>query len=495
MLSFLFLLAAKPALGIGIDTPTIVSGIAKLTGTIKIPNGAKRDNIFVKITVPHQISGEFVKYKAVVDGTGKFSVDADVETTVSFVHFSTSLNPGKPLLVKLESGEVTRLDIAYNSNSDVENIEVTPAMNKNDMTRYFDLIGEMIQTPPISKAEPLYDKSTDHFLNYAKSLLSEILAVAKNDTLISKELKEVLYDDFRLFFYKGSVFDYDAAMTANYGRTNGDKNKKPVIQKTDRSYYHFLRDFKLNDPQYLYAVTFLEFQRKVLLNETLAIPQIDETDIPIWLSSTKAILSDLLGFNSGPYYDILAANAYGRQLTEEIRPLSEKQKQNILNYWGNGEIAKILFRKNQEVAELDKFKSPAVINDASKIAPDKIIQKIVSKHKGKVILIDLWATWCGPCLEAMQRFRNTKAEFHGKDVVFVYLTDGSSPRKLWEEKIKGIGNEHYYLDDKQWRHVMDKFEFEYIPSYLLCNKKGVLTNKFSAFPENEEVKAMINELL
>ncbi|MBE9598409.1 thioredoxin-like domain-containing protein [Pedobacter sp. MC2016-24] len=92
---------------------------------------------------------------------------------------------------------------------------------------------------------------------------------------------------------------------------------------------------------------------------------------------------------------------------------------------------------------------------------------IVSKYKGKVVFIDLWATWCSPCLDAKKEFRNTKGEFHDKNVVFVYLTNGSSPRKLWEEKIKGIGSEHYYLKSTQWEYIMDHFRLEYIPSYLL----------------------------
>lgn len=73
--------------------------------------------------------------------------------------------------------------------------------------------------------------------------------------------------------------------------------------------------------------------------------------IPSWLANAKALLSDLVGFKDGPYYDILAANVYGRQMTEDVRLLTDKQKKNIADYWKEGEIAKILLRKNQQVIE------------------------------------------------------------------------------------------------------------------------------------------------
>lgn len=475
--------------------PTIVAGTAKITGRITSPNTTNKDSIYVNITISLPISGEYAKYKKFVDQYGNFSIDVNVETVISLISLQTSLNPEKQLLVKLTSGAVTNVDIAYNSADDIKTIDINPYMDQNDITRSFDLIGEMIEFRPDRAPEPWYNKSTNDYLNFAKTAIAERLVILNDNALISNELKNVLSKDFILWMYIGHVFPYESAMNMNYRNTNDDESTKPDIQKIDRSYFRFLKDFNLNDSQYLYCFTFHEFQRKLLQNEIIGLPEIGESDIPSWLTSVKVILADLVGFKDGLYYDILVANAYARQLNEELRPLSEKQKEHIQNYWAKGEIAKILFRKNQQVVELYRLKSPIVTPDISSVPDNKVIETIISKHKGKVVFIDLWATWCSPCLDAMQEFRSTKNDLKNKNVAFVYLTNGSSPRKLWEEKIKGIGDEHYYLTDSQWNHIMDYFGFEAIPSYLLFNKEGLLKNKFTAFPGNIKVKDMIKDLL
>lgn len=474
-----------------VNAQNIVAGTSKLTGRII----SQTDSVSVNITVPHPISGEYVKYNTVVDQSGKFSFDVDIETDISLIGVYISVNPEKSLVVKLTNGGITNIDISYGSDDNIKTIAVTPAMSQYDMTRGFEAIGEMIEFRPDRAPTSLYDKSTDHFLNHAKNAIAERLVIVNNDPLLSNELKEVLSKDFRLFMYVGHVFNYEGEMTRNFRNTNEDKTKKPEIQKIDKSYFRFLKDFNLNHKTYLSCFSFNEFQKEILQNETLALPEIGETDIPSWLARAKVILADLIGFDNGTYYDILVANAYARQLNEELKPLTEKQKVHIARYWKNGEIAKILFRKNQKVAELSRLKSPVVISDIASVADDKVMETILAKHKGKVVFIDLWATWCAPCLDAMQEFRPTKNELRDKNVAFVYLTNGSSPRKLWEEKIKGIGDEHYYLTAAQWVYVMDKFGFEAIPSYLLFNKEGVLINKFTAFPGSVKVKEMINNQL
>lgn len=497
--SLLFFMSCNLTTEINADTTTIVAGTSKIAGRVILPVGQNRDSIMVTITVCYPITGENVRHQILAAQSGRFSLDFDMETATSLCGVYTSINPYKTLMIKLTKNGPTHIDITYDADLNISNAAITPAMNQYDMRQSMEVLNKMIDYIPDTAGweyPRLYDKSIDEFLDRAGRTVSERLAqFVDNDKLFSKEFKGLIAKDFRLFLYTGQVFDYEAEMKRNYLNVTADRVNIPAIQKIDKSYFRFLKDFNLNDPQYLQTFTFAEFQNKILQNEVLGLPVIGESDIPSWLASVKGILADLVGFDDGPYYDILAANAFGRQLNEQVKPLSEKQKENITHYWKDGEIAKILFRKNQQVVELDKVKSPVVVNDIQSVPEDKVMKTIVAKYKDKVVFIDLWATWCAPCLEAIKHFRDIKGDFRDKNVVFVYITDGSSPKKLWEEKIIGIGDEHYYLTDAQWNYMMEHFDLKYIPSYLLYNEEGILINKFSAFPGNIVVKDMINGIL
>ena len=478
---------------------SIVAGSSRISGHIISPDGYKSDSIVVTITIAYPISGEIVRHNIFVDQSGQFLLDFDVETETSLIGLYSNINPHKTFFIKTKSNDSSRIDITYDSDLNIKNVQTTSSVNNYDIMQSMEVLNKMIDyrlNDPNWKHPHLYTKSIDEFLSLIKKNVSDrISQFIDKDNLFSTEFKSFMSKDYSLFIYTGHVFNYESEMLRNYRKVTQDRDGAPKIKKIDRSYFRFLKDFNLNDPQYLHAFTFSEFQDSILQNEVLKLPKIGETDITLWLNEVKAILANLVGFDSGQYYDILTANAYAQQLNEEIRSLSEKQKENIIQYWGNGEIAKILLRKNQKVIEMEKIKSPTVVHDISSISKEQVIDALLTKYKNKVVFIDLWATWCGPCLDAMKQFSSIKGGFLDEDIVFVYITNSSSPKRLWEEKIKGIGSEHYYLTADQWGYIMDEFQFEYIPSYLLFNKDHDLVDKFSSFPSNSILKMKINDLL
>jgi hypothetical protein len=349
------LLSCKQPVDTAIGTPKIHAGKAKITGKIISPNDRYKDNGVVEIFVPHPISGEASRYKAVIDQSGKFAIDVDVETDVSIISLYTSLKPYNTLLFKVRSGDVTNLDITYSMNLEIIDVQTKPKMNRYEIMQSRPIIDKMlgIYSSEPDPRLPLNDTSPEGFLKHIKTTVNDKLEAVDKDSLLSEEWKGYMTRDFRIWYYAIGAFNYETSIKMAY-RNSKDSTTVPKITKIDKSYFNYFKDLDLDNPQYLVCGTFSDFQKSVLTNEILAIPKIAETDIPTWMAEVKAILSDLVGFKDGQYYDILAANAYGKQLIEDVQPLSDKQKKNIASYWKENEIAKILLRKNRQVMAAKK---------------------------------------------------------------------------------------------------------------------------------------------
>ncbi len=129
------------------------------------------------------------------------------------------------------------------------------------------------------------------------------------------------------------------------------------------------------------------------------------------------------------------------------------------------------------------------------VKPENILQTILDRYKGKAVLIDMWATWCGPCRAGHKAMAPMKEQMKGQNVQFVYITSPSSPMSTWQEMIKEIDGDHYYLTKEQYSYILAKYESSGIPTYAVYNTKGEQTYKSIGFPGNEEIRKRLEEAM
>lgn len=119
--------------------------------------------------------------------------------------------------------------------------------------------------------------------------------------------------------------------------------------------------------------------------------------------------------------------------------------------------------------------------------------------KGKVIVVDIWATWCCSCIEKIPKFIQLKDEFReNKNIIFLTISiDRKSARDRWLKAIKE-NNMTEMLNLIPASPENSRFETEYhvvgVPRYFIIDKKGKIVTTFAPSPGKEMKELILNTL-
>jgi len=126
---------------------------------------------------------------------------------------------------------------------------------------------------------------------------------------------------------------------------------------------------------------------------------------------------------------------------------------------------------------------------------EMMFDAILEKYRDKVVVVDFWATWCGPCMQAMKSIKPLKEEMKENDVVWLYLTGETSPLKTWIKTYPDISGEHFRVSKKQFDYWGTAFNIKGIPTYMVYDKQGQQLSKYTGFPGVASIKKDIQKLL
>jgi thiol-disulfide isomerase/thioredoxin len=215
------------------------------------------------------------------------------------------------------------------------------------------------------------------------------------------------------------------------------------------------------------------------------------------LTVYQKILPQILALN-GNITETMAPQLYSWIKARDIfDAMNKNPNKTILETYHDkiSEVSDIRYRAllNRTLQELLEFGNgdPAYDFSAFDVTGNK---KNLGIFAGKVILIDLWATWCGPCIALLPTFEQLKNDYKSNhDVVFISLSIDDNKTK-WKSKVSELG-----LTGNQWitdRVYLEKYRVSGVPRTIIVGKDFTIAElRGPALSDRKLTRQAIDNLL
>ena len=159
----------------------------------------------------------------------------------------------------------------------------------------------------------------------------------------------------------------------------------------------------------------------------------------------------------------------------------------------NDKYVAIQKRSLSDTANLKSADEVADMSDG-----EKILRKITEPYRGKLILLDIWGTWCGPCKEALSHSQEEYERLKDFDLVYLYLANNSDDES-WKNVIKeynlvGDNVVHYNLPEFQQSAIEHFLKVHSFPTYKLIDRDGSVLDVNADPRELEGLARMLEQI-
>ena len=123
------------------------------------------------------------------------------------------------------------------------------------------------------------------------------------------------------------------------------------------------------------------------------------------------------------------------------------------------------------------------------------LNKVVESSKTELVLIDLWASWCGPCFTQFDATAELEKEYLGKlSVIYISIDDYKSKWLQGAERA-GLKDKNSFLsvNPRKSKTLVEDWKVTAIPRFILMNKKGDILAEDTPAPGSDQMRTLINQ--
>ncbi|MEP2169462.1 MAG: TlpA disulfide reductase family protein [Polaribacter sp.] len=150
--------------------------------------------------------------------------------------------------------------------------------------------------------------------------------------------------------------------------------------------------------------------------------------------------------------------------------------------------------KYENLQLLEKGKPSPVFTNYTNHAGGKTS---LSDFKGKYVYIDVWATWCAPCIAQVPSLKKVEKQYHGKDIAFVSISvDNDRKYKAWKKMVvdEDLSGVQLFADKSFNSDFIVDYKINIIPRFILLGPDGTIVDSNAPRPSDPKLITLFNEL-